>query len=176
MKTSFETPRLLLRELQPYDDHGMFELDSDPEVHRYLGNQPVQSIEESRSHIDHICGQYITNGIGRWAVILKETNEFIGWAGLKLEKNVNGYDSFYDLGYRFIPKHWGKGYATEAAKAWVDFGFNEMNLGIINAYTSLENKASQNTLKKCGLRLVNTFIYDNEPELWYEITRAEVIS
>ena len=81
MKTSIETERLLLRELLPTDDAGMFELDSNPEVHIYLGNKPVKSIEESREAIANIRQQYLENGIGRWAVILKETGEFIGWFG-----------------------------------------------------------------------------------------------
>ena len=53
--------------------------------------------------IENIRQQYRTNGIGRMAVILKETGEFTGWAGLKLERNVNGHEQFYDIGYRFIP-------------------------------------------------------------------------
>lgn len=169
MKTSIETERLLLRELLPTDDAGMFELDSNPEVHIYLGNNPVKSIEESREAIANIRQQYLENGIGRWAVILKETGEFIGWSGLKLEKNVNGHDTFYDLGYRFIQKHWGKGYAFETAKAFVDFGFNEMNLAIINAYADFDNLGSRKVLEKVGMQFVNSFEYEGTEEVWYEI-------
>lgn len=169
MKTSIETERLLLRELLPTDDAGMFELDSNPEVHIYLGNNPVKSIEESREAIANIRQQYLENGIGRWAVILKDTGEFIGWSGLKLEKNVNGHDTFYDLGYRFIQKHWRKGYAFETAKAFVDFGFNEMNLAIINAYADFDNLGSRKVLEKVGMQFVNSFEYEGTEEVWYEI-------
>ena len=169
MKTSIETERLLLRELLPADDIGMFELDSNPEVHIYLGNNPVKSIEESREMIANIRQQYLENGIGRWAVILKETGEFIGWSGLKLEKNVNGRETFYDLGYRFIQKHWGKGYGYEAAEAFVDFGFNEMKLPIINAYADFDNLGSRKILEKVGMHFVNTFEEDGVQEAWYEI-------
>ena len=171
MKTSFETPRLLLRELQPEDAAAMFEMDSNPEVHRYLGNKPTTDISQTRENIEHIRRQYVSNGIGRWAVVLKSTDQFIGWAGLKLEKNVNGHEEFYDLGYRFQQKQWGNGYATEAAKMWVKIGFDEMNLNVINAYTSLENVSSQSVLKKVGLTLVNAFTYEGEPELWYEMKK-----
>lgn len=164
-----ETKRLLLRELFPSDDLGMFELDSNPEVHRYLGNNPVTDIEQSREAIANIRQQYIDNGVGRWAVILKETNEFIGWSGLKLEKNVNGHDQFYDLGYRFIQRHWGKGYAIETANAFVNYGFNKLNLDTINAYADAGNKASRNVLEKAGLQYVNTFEYEGEEEVWYEM-------
>lgn len=171
MKTSFETSRLILRELRDSDDLSLFELDSDPVVHQYLGGKPVTSIEQCRNVIAMIRDQYRQHGIGRWAVILKETREFTGWCGLKLEKNVNGRDRFYDLGYRFMPKFWGMGYATESAKAWTDFGFRELNLEKICAYTSQGNLASQRVLEHCGLRHTETFLYEGEPEFWYEADR-----
>ncbi|MCY1487117.1 hypothetical protein D3C87_204390 [compost metagenome] len=65
MRTSIETERLLLRELLPTDDVGMFELDSNPQVHIYLGNKPVTSIEQVREAIANIRQQYLENGIGR---------------------------------------------------------------------------------------------------------------
>lgn len=174
MKTSIETERLVLRELLPTDDAGMFELDSNPEVHIYLGNNPVKSIEESREMIATIRQQYLENGIGRWAVILKDTGEFIGWSGLKLEKNVNGHETFYDLGYRLIQKHWGKGYAFETAKAFVDFGFNEMNLSVINAYADFDNLNSRKVLEKVGMQFVNSFELDGTEEVWYELNNPNI--
>lgn len=161
---------MLLRELLPTDDKGMFELDSDREVQKYLGNKPVTDIVQSREIIANIRQQYTTNGIGRWAVILKETNEFLGWSGLKLEKNTNGHEQFYDLGYRFIRKHWGKGYGYESAKAFVGFGFNEMKLDKICAYFEHGNTGSQRIMEKCGMHFVNDFVCDDGALCaWYEI-------
>jgi [ribosomal protein S5]-alanine N-acetyltransferase len=98
-----ETKQLILRELLPFDDNGMFEHDSDSEVQRYLGNEPIKNIEESRKAIEFIRQQYLGNGIGRWAIIEKETNSFVGWAGLKfVRETTNSYIHFYDLGYRLI--------------------------------------------------------------------------
>lgn len=168
MKTSFETERLLLREILPSDAEGMFQLDSNPEVHKYLGNNPVKTIDQSERVIAMIRQQYIDNGIGRWAVILKETNAFVGWSGIKIEKNVNGYERFYDLGYRFIEAYWGKGYAFESAKACVDFGFHELKLPVINAIADVNNKGSINVLKKCGLQPTDTFLHDGDPHFWFE--------
>jgi ribosomal-protein-alanine N-acetyltransferase len=173
MKTSIETDRLLLRELVPDDAAGMFELDSNPEVHRFLGNNPVTSIDQSREVIEMIRRQYLENGIGRWAVILKETGEFLGWSGLKLEKNVNGHDRFYDLGYRFIQKHWGKGYGYESAKAFIDYGFNELKLDTICAAFEHGNAGSQRIMQKCGMHFVNDFSHKDAHGgrmcSWYEI-------
>ena len=169
MKTSIETPRLILRELLPTDDVGFFEMDSDPEVHLFLSNNPAKTIQDSQRNIENIHQQYVENGIGRWAVIIKETGEFAGWSGLKLEKNVNNHEQFYDLGYRFKPKFWNSGIATEAAKAFVDFGFNELKLDKICAYTSSGNDNSAKVLKKCGFKFINTFSNQGDEEFWFEI-------
>ncbi|GEP50534.1 N-acetyltransferase [Flavobacterium noncentrifugens] len=171
MKTAFETKRLLLRELLPSDTEGLFRLDSNPEVHKYLGKKPVTNISQIHDVLANIHQQYLDNGIGRWAVILKETNEFIGWSGLKIEKNANGHERYYDLGYRFIPEFWGKGYAFESATAFVDFGFNEMNLSVINAIADINNQGSRNVLEKCGFKPMNEFIFEGDPHIWYEVKK-----
>lgn len=169
MKTSLETSRLMLRELLPSDAESMFRLDSNPKVHKYLGNKPVTDISQIYDAIANIRRQYLENGIGRWAVILKETNEFIGWSGLKIQDNVNGHARYYDLGYRFLEEFWGKGYAVESAKAFIDFGFNEMRIPVLNAYADINNVDSRKILEKCGLKPVNEFIFDGDPHLWYEL-------
>ncbi|MDO1447278.1 GNAT family N-acetyltransferase [Rhodocytophaga aerolata] len=171
MQIFSETDRLTLRELLPTDALGMYELDADPEVHTYLGNKPVKSIEESRQIIEFIREQYVSNGIGRWAVIEKESQEFIGWAGLKfIRDTINRHTYYYDLGYRFIKRYWGKGYATEAAKASLAFGFNNLQLKEIYAMAHLANQASQQVLTKVGMQFIETFTYEEEQMNWYKMT------
>ena len=98
-----ETERLILRELLPTDDEAMFELDSNPEVHKYLGNNPVRNIEECRTTIELVRKQYIENGIGRFAMIEKSSGNFTGWTGLKFIKvPINNHINFYEVGYRLI--------------------------------------------------------------------------
>lgn len=168
-----ETPRLLMRELLPGDEHGMFELDNDPEVHRYLGNNPVKTIEESRNIISFIRQQYIDNGIGRWAVIEKENGNFIGWSGLKfMKETVNGHTNYHDVGYRLMPAYWGKGYATESARAALKYAFMTMNLNAVYGTTLSGNKASQKALLKCGLHYINSYDYKGDEALWYKIDKA----
>src|SRR3970040_2746258 len=145
----------------------MFEMDKNPNVHKYLWNKPNQSILESQKVIEFVRNQYIQNGIGRFAVILKETNEFIGWAGLKfITEPINGYLNFYDIGYRFIEDHWGKGYGYEAAKAWLDYGFNQLNIQKICASADIENKGSIKILKKIGLQEISEFDDQGIPSVW----------
>jgi RimJ/RimL family protein N-acetyltransferase len=83
MKFYIETERLILRDILQDDLNELFELDSNPIVHKYLGNQPVKSINEIEVVINFIIEQYTLNGIGRWATIEKQSGEFIGWSGLK---------------------------------------------------------------------------------------------
>ncbi|MBC7451035.1 MAG: GNAT family N-acetyltransferase, partial [Cytophagales bacterium] len=124
--------------------------------------------------IDFIRQQYIENGTGRWAVIEKETNTFIGWAGLKLIKEeTNHHNGYYDVGYRFIKKYWGKGYATEAADACITYGFTIMNLNEIYAIADAENTASHHVLQKIGMRFIETFHYQRTKHDWYKITKHE---
>ncbi|HWJ29251.1 MAG TPA: GNAT family N-acetyltransferase [Flavisolibacter sp.] len=168
MQIFVETPRLILRELLASDAEGMFELDSDPLVHKYLGNKPIQHIDESRKIIDFIREQYISNGIGRWAVIEKSTNTFLGWSGLKLVTDtINGHNNYYDLGYRIIPRYWGKGYASESAIASVQYGFDTMGLKEIFGIAEEGNIASQNVLQKAGLKFVEDFMYEETQMKWY---------
>ena len=169
MKTSFESERLLFRELISSDDIAMFEMDADPAVCKYLGISPFKTLSETQSSIQNIHQQYLDHGIGRWAVILKETNEFIGWAGIKYIKKLNGFERNYDLGYRFLKRFWGKGYGYESAQAFVDFGFDEMKLERISAYVDVNNIASLKILQKCGFQFVNNFMDEGDLCAWYEL-------
>lgn len=169
MKEPIETDRLLLRELLFSDVDGLFELESNPNVHLFVGNKPVTHIDECRAYVEFIHQQYKDFGTGRWAVILKETNEFLGWSGIKFITNeINNHKDFYEIGYRFIEKHWGKGYATEAGKAFIDYAFNVMKVDALYAYADAGNENSRKILEKLGLRYVNSFEYEGELEVWYE--------
>ena len=151
MKVFVETERLILRELVDKDASAIFELDSDPLVHTYLGNNPMQTMKQSKEVIEFVRKQYSENGIGRWATIEKESGDFIGWTGLKVEdKLTNGHVNYNDLGFRFKPKYWGKGYATEALGAVVKFSHTELALNRLEAWTIEGNVASDRVLIKNG--------------------------
>ena len=175
MKIFAETPRLILRELLPEDEKGMFELDSNPAVHKYLGNKPVENIEQVKEVIRLVRQQYIDYGIGRWAIIEKERNCFIGWAGLKFMTLMNSHVNYHDIGYRLIPKYWGRGFATEAAIASRDYAFNEMNLDVIYGCTHIENLTSKHILEKIGLQFIETFPYEELTCNWLELKRERWI-
>lgn len=174
MKFRVETERLLLREILPSDETAWFEMDSNPDVHKYLGNEPVTNIEQIRQATQSIRQQYIDNGIGRWAAIEKASGNFIGWSGLKLIKEYeNNHIDFYDVGYRLHPNYWGKGYATESAKAAIEYGFNQLQLTEIIGMVHQDNKASRRALEKCGLRFVEQFKWKELSCDWLKISKEE---
>lgn len=176
MRKSIETERLLLREFELSDADGMFELESNSNVHRYVGNKPISHIDESKAYIEFVHQQYETYGTGRWAVILKETNEFLGWSGIKfITSEINNHKDFYEIGYRFIERHWGKGYATEAGKVFVNYAFNELKADALYAYADAGNENSRKILEKLGLKYINSFEYEGESEVWYELKNPDLV-
>jgi RimJ/RimL family protein N-acetyltransferase len=177
MRFYIETKRLILRDILPTDDAGILELDSDPEVHRYLGGNPIKTIEEARNAIDYIRGQYERNGIGRWAIIEKATGNFTGWGGIKFvnDETINCLRDFYDIGYRFIKKYWGKGYATEVARASVAYAWNDLKLSKIYSWSDAGNKASHTVLRKAGFRMLEEFDYHGAPHVWFEMERPDAL-
>lgn len=148
-----ETDRLLLREITDSDVDHLFELDADPEVHRYLGNKPVTSKTQVIEVIANIRRQYEKNGIARWAVVDKYSGDFMGWSGLKyITESFNDHVNYYDIGYRLMKKYWGRGIATESAKAVLDYGFTQMRIPAVYATASVDNVGSNKVLQKIGLR------------------------
>ncbi len=177
MKIFAETERLILREILPSDVNGMFELDSDPEVHKYLGNKTISDKNHIANVINFVRQQYIDHGIGRWAVIEKSTNDFIGWTGLKFETEItNGRKNYYDLGYRLIRKYWGQGIATETALISLDYAFNKLKIEEVYAAASCENLASNKILQKIGMSFIETFSYEDIKCNWYRIEKNEYIN
>ena len=165
-----KSERLILRNFEETDAERMFLMDSNPDVMKYIGVPPVSEISESKNIIKMIRQQYIDNGVGRLAVIEKESGLLIGWSGLKLlTQEINGYNNIYDLGYRFLPEYWGKGYALESAKASLDFGFNELKTDTIYAHAHSENEGSNHILRKLGFEKTGEFTEPDGICFWYEL-------
>jgi RimJ/RimL family protein N-acetyltransferase len=147
MKIIFESARLLFREFTAEDTQLLYDLNSNPNVIKYV-HEPTPTIESTTKVLqDIILPQYKLYNHGRWAVHLKSTSEFIGWCGLKYIKEADEID----LGYRFKEDFWGKGYATEAAKAAISYGFNTLRLKKIIAKALPENLGSLHVMEKCGM-------------------------
>jgi len=168
MAITLETSRLLLREFCAEDAKYLFELNSDPGVTRYVGTGPYNSMDEVYDFINNY-DQYDKYKMGRLNMFDKQTGEYIGWCGLKYVST----DDYVDLGYRLLKRHWGKGYAAEAATACLDYGFNTLNLEKIIGTAMKENKASINVFEKLGLKYSHDSDCGNQPGVVYAITKEE---
>ncbi len=169
MEIIFETERLYLRKFTMDDSELLFSLNNNPEVLKYL-HEPPPVLEKMKSVLaDIILPQYHLYNHGRWAVHLKTDNEFIGWCGLKYVKERDEID----LGYRFFEQYWGKGFATESAKATVKYGFEQLRLDRIMAQAHVDNIASQNVIEKCGLQFYQNSFSDGCNVKQYEIFKEK---
>ncbi len=172
MTLRMETGRLLLRELEISDAERLFLLDSNPEVMKYVGVKPLTTIEQTIASIKMIRQQYADNGIGRYAVIEKQSGLLIGWCGIKfIDYKINDHQNIYELGYRFLPEYWGKGYATESARKWLNFAFENLKTEVVYAYVDVENKASIHTLEKLGFENKGNFEDSGDICTWYELRK-----
>jgi len=172
MKILLESKRLLYRPFEVSDAQDLFSMDANPIVHKYLWQKPTLHIDESLQIIAYLQKQYKENGIGRYATILKETGEFIGWTGIKyINDHVeNGHTNFFDYGYRLNEPFWNKGFATEATTFWLHHGFNIMKIKTMNAYTHAENGASNHILRKAGFQEMETYFNDdNVAWKWWQL-------
>ncbi len=140
------TERLWLRHILPADAPVMYAMNADPEVLRYTGDEPFHDVREARSFIA-AYPDYRLHGFGRWAVVRTEDGAVLGWCGLKRHG-----DGQVDPGYRLLRSAWGRGYATEASKACLEWGFQEAGLDTIIGRVARANTASIRVLEKVGMR------------------------
>jgi len=169
-----ETDRLIMRPFELSDAEALFEMESLPEVYKYLGMEPMKDVNGVKKYIEWIQSQYRDNGIGRSVVVLKENNKVIGWSGLKLEKEIRDFH-YYDIGYRFHPDYWGKGIATESAQASLKFGFEKMGYSEICAAADAKNIASNKILEKIGLKRGEQFQFESTLCNWYSLNQRDFL-
>ncbi len=156
------TSRLYLRRFQASDDKDFFLLNSDQDVIRYTGDSPFENITAANLFLRNY-NHYEQYGYGRWAVINKIQNQFIGWCGLKYSSELDEVD----IGFRFFKKFWNQGFATEAAAASLHYGFDHLGLEQIVGRAMKANTASVRVLEKLGMRYLEDRIMDGEPGVVY---------
>jgi ribosomal-protein-alanine N-acetyltransferase len=166
-KIILETNRLFLREITERDAEVAYLLNLDPDVLKYTGDKPFESIDQARyflKNYDH----YKKYGFGRWGMISKSDGGFLGWCGLKYTQELDEHD----VGFRLFKKHWNQGYATEAAKACVDLGFQQFKLKTIVGRAMKNNSGSIRVLEKIGMTYYKPFQFDGEEGVVYKIDAA----
>lgn len=169
----FETERLIMRKITQDDFDVWKEILSDPETMKYYP-KPYDDQGVQR-WIDWTISNYETYGFGLWALILKETGEFIGDCGITMQ-NING--SFVpEIGYHLNCKYHRKGLASEAAIKCRDYAFEILGFPAVYSYMSDEHQASYGVARKIGMRLIEKYT-DETHELTrvYRITKEEWIA
>ena len=146
MKIIGETDRVYLRETSVVDAEFFFDLNNDPEVIKFTGDGAFESVEAARDFLSRY-DQFEKYQMGRWAVVSKENEEVLGWCGLKFHPK----EDFVDLGFRLFQNQWGKGYATEASKLSLEYGFRTLGLEHVIGRADVRNQASIRVLEKMGM-------------------------
>src|SRR5438132_1214121 len=148
MGVNLRTARLTLRDMQQDDVENLYRLDSDPRVMRYIRDGSTSTRSTVADAVRRAIEQYrLYPGLGLWPAEGREDGRFVGWFCLKyVPKTVE-----IEVGYRLLPEAWGRGLATEGARALVRYGFDELGLDRIIGLTHPDNAVSQRVLRKAGL-------------------------
>ncbi len=170
----FETERLYLRRLWPEDVGLLFELDSDPEVMRFISKgQPTPLARMENDYLPRILAYYQEwPPQGFWIAHLRVSDEFIGWFHLRPDRMQ---PEEMELGYRLKRRVWGRGLATEGSRALVEGAFAQWGYQKVCARTLAVNLASRRVMEKTGLRFEHEFVWG--PEVlpgWSEAERRGV--
>jgi RimJ/RimL family protein N-acetyltransferase len=144
-----ETDRIIMRNWQDGDLEQLFEINQDPRVMEYFPK--LQDREYTNNIIERSKRLYGEKGYGFFACELKSTGEFIGFVGLWDTHFDAHFTPAVEIGWRLAYKHWGQGYATEAAKAVLDYAFNKLNLPEIVSLAAVGNRRSRNVMEKIGM-------------------------
>lgn len=156
MRDELVTDRLRLRRFTAADDVHLFALDNDPEVMRFInGGEPV-SVDTIRNDILPLFVGFHKShpGFGFWLAEHASTHDFLGWLSFRAAADD---PRVVELGYRFRRAAWGKGYATEGARALIDHGFAELGVVRVIATTYEHNAPSRRVMDRLGMKLVRTF-------------------
>ncbi|GIG62864.1 acetyltransferase [Longispora fulva] len=144
------TGRLLLRRWRDGDREPFAALNGDPEVMEHFPS--LQDRATSDGMVERIEATFDEHGFGLWAVALRESGEFLGFTGLQPVTFEASFSPTTEIGWRFARHAWGHGYATEAARAALAFGFDELGLGEIVAMTAWSNERSMAVMRRLGMR------------------------
>lgn len=163
--TYLETDRFYLREFVAGDVHHLYDLDSDPEVMKWLTNgvtTEMSAIEESIQKTFEMMEKY-DHKFGIWAAIEKSSHAFLGWFHLRPGKKDTENLKKVELGYRLFRQYWGKGLATEGSSALMAKAFDELGVDEIFATTMKKNVASRKVLEKLNFEFSHEYFDERFP-------------
>lgn len=143
------TERLVLRCWRAHDRAPYAALNADPEVMEHFPSTLTRA--ESDAHVDRIEAMFAQHGWGLWAVEVPGVAPFIGFVGLGVPRFEAAFTPCVEVGWRLTRHAWGRGYASEGARAALTFGFGELGLAEIVSFTSTRNVRSQAVMQRIGM-------------------------
>lgn len=164
----FETERLILRKFNETDVDAVYAMRSDADLMRFI-REPQTNRAEAESWVDLVSSRWETGKIGFCAVVEKKSGKFVGWCGLWRLKETNEVE----VGYALVKEVRGRGYASEAAEAFLKYGFEELNLKEIVAVARAENRASRRVMERLGMSYDYTGKFYDRDLVHYSITKEE---
>jgi RimJ/RimL family protein N-acetyltransferase len=170
---TIETERLLLRPWKSKDRMAFALINADPEVMEFFP-APL-SPEESDQLVRRIERQFEEFGFGLWAVEIKWVHKFIGFCGLSVPTFQTHFTPAVEIGWRFAKDQWGSGYASEAAKAVLDHGFEEADLEEILSWTVPDNRRSTQVMERLGMKRAPELDFDHPRLLHDERLRRHIV-
>ncbi|NTU27959.1 GNAT family N-acetyltransferase [Bacillus tequilensis] len=162
--TKLVTNRIRLRCMEDRDQASLFELFNDPDVMKYYSG--LKNKRQTREWINWNKRNEKGYGVSLWIAEDKRTGDFLGQCGIVPQQVEN--QTVMEIGYMFARRHWGNGYAHEAARACLDYGFNERLFGKMTALIDPDNKASIRVAEKIGMLYDRTIIKWNKRIAVYE--------
>lgn len=171
MGTILETERLLLRHLEPEDADAIYEIIGDPIAMQYYPRSFTR--DDAVTWIHRNRQRYEDDGFGLCAVVLKSENAVIGDCGLTLQ-TVEDLPEL-EVGYHFQRKHWGRGYATEAARGCMKLAFEQFGAGKVISLIRPENVASRRVAERNGMKIERQIMRAGLPHLVYAMKRGEYV-
>ena len=163
MNSLLTTSRLDLRPVQIGNVELVHRLWTNSDVRHFLFDERVISLDEARSIVEQSLRSFEERGYGIWLVSLLQTGKLIGFAGL-----IQSSDESPNLIYGVHPDFWGNGFATEAAKAVLDYAFDTLGLASVKADVDEPNVISVRILEKLGMKQIRRAIVAGRPLLYYE--------
>ena len=172
---NIETCRLVLRRPLSQDVLPLAEINADPEVMKYIGDGRARTFEQTAEAIQRAIREWDERGYGMFSVDRRDTGEFIGWVTLAVPSFLPEVLPAIEIGWRLAQRHWGQGFATEAAREALGFGFESCGFDAIISIRHVDNDASRRVMEKLGLHFdFQTEVPSHgQPVAVHSISRAE---
>jgi RimJ/RimL family protein N-acetyltransferase len=166
MKIILETERLLLREFCKEDFDELYRMNRDPEIMKFVGDGSTRNHQEQIDELERLIQNYSKRpGLGIWATTLRENGTFVGASGVVYYDNTPEIE----IGYRMLKEHWNKGYATEASKVLLKYGFENLALKKMVSSAHVDNVASRRVMEKIGLKFMDFRFHYGCKQAYYEL-------